>query len=890
MINWYNFGTFMESESITPQIIENLLQKAKEKRDQFAAVPIMRIAEVLDRISKKLQDEQHPARRKTMQIMPDLIHFSDEMVKAGLDAICENLKFESIVKRLKIDLDDIGYIDDFTYNPTFDGYIKAVPQGVLSHISAGNVFVGAIDTLVQGIITKNINILKMSSFDPVFPLIFAELLIECDPEQLVSPYFALIPFKGGDKEIEEIIKQESDVVIVYGGKNAVEAYRNNRGLFTKDVEFGPKYSCMVIDSSELAKHDVAEIARLAARDFTMWEQSACSSPHSIFIDGKENAVRFAEEMKKAFVQLQSEFPFPEINTDEKMEITRTRELARVDQALGNSELIIPAVNDQSWSVIVEYKPVFQISCQHRTAYIIAIDNFEQVIDALSGYGKFIQSVGILADYSKLFDYAARLTQLGADRITEIGAMSQRKHGTPHDGTRGLAEYVKWVSVGHPLDFIDPFDYKTDKERDELSLARLNHLIGYAREKSSFYRETLPDVQLKSLKDLSKLPVLKQEQFRDKLPPYGDGILTAPLGSSISFGSGGTSGHPKFVYRTMEETRRNAKAMAKGLAVKMFQKGDVVANLFFAGNMWASFISVNMALEEIGCHILPIGGHVGIENIMSYLKSFKVDAIISIPSILISIAEYVEKNGLKDIKIKKIAYGGEHLAPAAEEYLKRVLGTEIVGSATYAINDTGVVAFQCECCSGSVHHVMEDLHIVEIVDPETFEPLPDGEAGNIILTNIDRKLMPVIRYDVGDRGRLLTHKCACGRQARLLELLGRSDEVLIIGGDNISVDAVSQAVAKVQGLSQKFSMIGKYLGHLDLLEIRVEGFGIMDDDRKDLLAKELIVALLTEKPALQAFLNANSIARPSVIVMNEGELPANPRTGKIKRVIDERHSS
>ena len=162
MIKWYNFGTFMESESITPQIIENLLQQAKEKRDEFAAVPIMRIAEVLDRISKKLQDEQHPARRKTMQIMPDLIHFSDEMVKAGLDAICENLKFESIVKRLKIDLDDIGYIDDFTYNPTFDGYIKAVPQGVLSHISAGNVFVGAIDTLVQGIITKNINILKHS--------------------------------------------------------------------------------------------------------------------------------------------------------------------------------------------------------------------------------------------------------------------------------------------------------------------------------------------------------------------------------------------------------------------------------------------------------------------------------------------------------------------------------------------------------------------------------------------------------------------------------------------------------------------------------------------------------------------------------------------------------
>jgi phenylacetate-CoA ligase len=140
-------------------------------------------------------------------------------------------------------------------------------------------------------------------------------------------------------------------------------------------------------------------------------------------------------------------------------------------------------------------------------------------------------------------------------------------------------------------------------------------------------------------------------------------------------------------------------------------------------MWASFVSVNMALEEIGCHILPIGGHVGIENIMSYLKVFKVDGMISIPSILIAVAEYVEKNKLTDFSIKKIGYGGEHLAPAAAEYLKRVLGAEVIGSASYAINDTGVVAFQCNCCSGSVHHIVEDLHIVEIVDPETYEPLP-----------------------------------------------------------------------------------------------------------------------------------------------------------------------
>jgi phenylacetate-CoA ligase len=135
------------------------------------------------------------------------------------------------------------------------------------------------------------------------------------------------------------------------------------------------------------------------------------------------------------------------------------ELARVDKALGNAELIIPAIDDQSWSIVVSFTRDFKISCQHRTAFIIVIDTFEQVIESLSGYGKYIQSVGLLTSHDRLFDYSSRLTQLGADRVTEIGAMAKRKHGTPHDGTRGLAEYVKWVSVGHDLHFVDPFDYK-----------------------------------------------------------------------------------------------------------------------------------------------------------------------------------------------------------------------------------------------------------------------------------------------------------------------------------------------------------------------------------------------------------------------------------------------
>jgi phenylacetate-coenzyme A ligase PaaK-like adenylate-forming protein len=886
MINWYKFGEFVQSSQITPQIISEVIEQGKLLKEVYAEVPIEKIAQVLDEAGKKIDDVNHPVYKKTLEIMPSQIHFSKEMVIAGLAAVQELLRFDNIIKRLNIDLGSASYLDTFTYHNKFDGFIRAVPHGVAVHISAGNVFVGAVDTIVQGIVTKNINVLKMSSFDPVFPLLFAELIKECDPDRVVYPYFSLIPFQSGNLEIEKILKQESDLLIVYGGKEAVEAYRNGRGLHTKILEYGPKYSCMVIDSDYLMSFNLKEITDNIATDFTMWEQSACSSPHSIFIKGIENAKKLAASLKESFEDMRKKYPFPKIDFNEQVEITRTRELARVEQALGNSELIIPGVDDQSWTIILDRIPRFNISCQHRTAYIIVIDSYDDVFDALAGYGKFIQSIGILAEPKTLFELSERLAVIGADRVTELGAMSRRKHGTPHDGTKGLAEFVRWVSIGHSKKFEDPFDYLNDEKRDSITLARMNYLVSFAKEKSKFYSERLPEKQLTGLDELKQIPILEQSVFKSHLPPYGEGILTGKLGDSISFSSGGTTGTPKFVYRTLDETHYNARAMGKGLYLAGFKPNDVIANLFFVGNLWASFISVNMALEEIGCHILPMAGSIEMDNIISYLTAFKPDGAASIPSVLISIAQRVEKEKL-GLKIKKLVYGGEHMPQAAKEYVSKILGTEIIASAGYATNDTGAVGYQCEFCKGSVHHVHEDIHYVEIVDPETNEPLPVGEIGNIIVTNINRFLMPVIRYDVGDRGRLLKEKCACGRGTRLLELLGRSDEVIVIGADNISVDVIASIIAEFKELSQNFRMTAKVKEGIEYLQLEIESKEEMKTADASLLTQKVKDTFLKEKPVYKASLKNSGVGEPVVIILKPGEVPKNPKTGKIRKVIDER---
>lgn len=269
------------------------------------------------------------------------------------------------------------------------------------------------------------------------------------------------------------------------------------------------------------------------------------------------------------------------------------------------------------------------------------------------------------------------------------------------------------------------------------------------------------MEVKSFGDFRKLPLLTGDDYKTFLPPHGGGLLCGDVTSGYVFSSGGTTGTPKAVYRTMEEQHFNAVRLGKGLALSVFNEGNVVANLLFAGNMWASFVSYNQALEHTGCRILPIAGNFSIEEIVQDLISFKANCIITIPSVLLNVAEHVDKKGI-DLRIEKVSTGGEHLFEEAKAYLSKVLGVRKFASTGYTTNDTGAIGYQCSYCERGIHHVHEDLHYVEVLDEEG-KPCRPGQVGRIVVTNLQRKLMPTIRYEVGDLGRWVEGPCPCGRK-------------------------------------------------------------------------------------------------------------------------------
>ena len=880
---WYRFGKFVEG-ALTVDDVVSVVAEAKQRRAAYRQVPLEEILEILHALGQKLSQPDDPVRQQILKDMPGLVHFHPSMVSEGLDSLCSMLNRNNILTRMRSDLGGTEILERFTWQEPFEGSVKAEPRGVVAHVAAGNVFVGAIDSLIQGLVTKNINLLKMSGVDPIFPLHFTRALHQVDPDQRVSQAFALLPFRGGDKQVEDVLKKGCDTIIVYGGEDAVAAYRDGMPITNRVVEYGPKYSLMVLDAALIDETAVKNIAR----DFTLWEQSACSSPHVVYVVGEESSAHdLAAALARELDAMQKQFPIPDIRIDEQVEITRTRELAKVAQALDEGELFVPA-QGQGYTVVYEQDPGFRVSCQHRTAYVKPIEGFEQLIEILKPYGTYIQSVGVLAGPSRMHIWGDKLVESGADRITALGDMTRRKHGTPHDGTKGLAEFVRWTSIGGGRKFDDHFDFLPDAERDRVTLARLNALLARCREGSSFYRDRIPAKPLRSLEELAQIPVVSAHEYREHLPPDGTGILTGDIGTSYSFGSGGTTGKPKFVYRTVAETHANARGLAKGLFLAGFaRRGDIVGNLLFAGNLWASFVSLNQALEQTGAHILPIGGHIDLESQVNLLLAFKANAALTIPSILISIAQYVKRNNITDLKLTRLAYGGEHLFPEARRQLAEVLGAERIVSAGYATNDTGAVGFQDDSCQGGVHLVHEDLHIVEILDLESGQPITEpGKAGKVVVTNVSRHLMPTLRFEVGDMGAWV-ERPEGGRRLRRFDLLGRSDEVLIIGGFNVSLEMVAGVLAQVPGLSGHFRMLGCNEGMLDCLVIEAESEQPLDGEQTARLEARILEVLQHEKKEFRTWLATGSIALPRAVVLPPDRLPRNPRTGKIKQVVEQR---
>ncbi len=887
----YIFGAFRQAELTEADIAEVIL-KARNRVETLRRVPVADILDLLERLSRRWSDPADRFRRAALEALPAQLGFSRQMVEKDLEGFVMALSRPYGEAKIRAELGGQACLDGWVRRdlPGQGPFVRALPRGVVLHVAAGNVGSVGVLSLVEGLLAKNVGVLKAASAAPLFGRLFAESLLETDDEGIVARSLAILSWSGRRARHHKLFQQQADAIVVWGGEDAVKEYRDGLGIQAQLIEWGPKVSCALV----AREADLAQAARAAAKDVSMWDQAACSSAQVIYVEDPERLEPFVSALESELTAFAAELPMGDLGLQERAEITKTRELAMVDVALGKAELHVPvgetAEAMQQWTVVVESDPGFKLSPLFRTVYVKSVADLADCTVQLAPYAAYLQSVGLAAPPDRLLKLSDALCGAGVLRVTPLGGMSGGHAGEPHDGALALQKLVKWVSLDAPAlgERFDPVDFLGGEAVAELQWNRLRAAYRRVRQMSPFYARRFPAADLQTTADWVALPTLSKADYRAQVPPEGRDLLCGDGSDALTLRSGGTSGMPQVSMFSLEDFEADMEAGARGAFAAGMRPGDRVANVFYAGNLYGSFISTNRIVELLGCRNYQLTSNAPIEDVLEVLRTFEIDTLIGIPAYLQLVFRAMRDNPER-YKVRKVYYAGEHFYRKEQEYWKAALGIERIASIGYGTVDAGPLAYQCPAAEGSVHHVLVGHQFIEILHRDTLAPVPPGEIGLVVVTNLHPRLMPLIRYRIGDLGRMVPGTCACGREAPRFELLGRADDAAVIGGYNLSYSSFQRVVELYPGLLSSPQLELHQPAHLDVLVVKVEhgGDSAVEAGPDDVLAAELKTAFVEAVPEIKKAIAAGMLEDVEVRVLPSGGLDRLDRTGKIIHVIDRR---
>jgi phenylacetate-coenzyme A ligase PaaK-like adenylate-forming protein len=302
------------------------------------------------------------------------------------------------------------------------------------------------------------------------------------------------------------------------------------------------------------------------------------------------------------------------------------------------------------------------------------------------------------------------------------------------------------------------------------------------------------------------------------------------------------------------------------------------------NLYGGFTSFFTILEKMEAVQFPMGASTDFNLVADTIVKNKVTAILGMPSYLMQLFSNNSDTLKKYSGIKKIFFGGEHFSEAQQNYLKKNFGVEIIRSASYGSVDAGPLGYQCEHCKGGIHHLNERLHDLEVVGLFEDTPVAKGEVGRFLFTSKVRHGQKISRYEIGDVGRILDENCACGRSGTRFELLGRHGDVFRIGTIFLSY----QKFHKI--LLDKFNFSGSFQLHLySGTENKKEKIILLLENTREVnLSPSQMRSLLIENyPDLTEVVVKDHVLDFEVEFKMLMELEHNPKTGKLRSVIDHR---
>jgi phenylacetate-CoA ligase len=415
--------------------------------------------------------------------------------------------------------------------------------------------------------------------------------------------------------------------------------------------------------------------------------------------------------------------------------------------------------------------------------------------------------------------------------------------------------------------------------EQLQLGRLNATLQRAARAphyAAIFGTSAPRVS--SLADLARLAFTTKADLRDGFP-YG--FLAVPRDEVVRLhSSSGTTGNPTVIYHTREDIETWQDLLARCMYMAGMRRNDVFQNMMGYG-LFTGGIGFHYGAEKLGALTIPIGPG-NSKRQLWFMQQFKTTAVHILPSYALRLSMFFDEIKLdprRDLSLRLAFVGAEPHTEETRRKIEALYGIRVYNS--YGLSEMcgPGVAFECESQTGM--HIWEDQFIPEIIDPVTGDVLPDGEWGELVLTALERRATPLIRYRTRDLTRIIPGPCPCGRTHRRIDRIrGRSDDMLIINGVNMFPMQIEKTLMRIPGLGANYLIEVREENFMDKLHVSVE------------MEAEAFQGTLPELEALHERaideLKTELGVTPVVKLLEAGSLPVSE--GKAVRVIDGRTQS
>ena len=418
-----------------------------------------------------------------------------------------------------------------------------------------------------------------------------------------------------------------------------------------------------------------------------------------------------------------------------------------------------------------------------------------------------------------------------------------------------------------------------EDLEQLQLERLQSTLYRVGTHVPFYKKKFDELKfnyddVRSLDDLRRLPFTVKQDLRDNYP-YG--LFAVPLRDVVRVhSSSGTSGQATVVGYTRNDIKTWSNLVARVITAAGVTKNDVIQIAFGYGLFTGGF-GLHYGAELVGTSVIPISSG-NTKRQIQIMKDFKTTALVCTPSYALVMADTMMEMGINPngLSLRYGLFGGEPWSEGMRREINEKLG--IIATDNYGLSEVMGPGVSGECLECNGLHINEDHFLLEILDPNTLEPVPEGEVGELVITTLTKEAFPMIRYRTRDLTRFIPGPCACGRTMRRMQrVMGRSDDMLIIKGVNVFPMQIEKVLFEVEGIEPHYQIIVDRENHTDRITVLVEVMEsiFFDEMKKQRMVIDRIKSRLASALGLQV----------EVKLVEEKTLER--YEGKAKRVIDRR---